>query len=125
MSTADEVLASRLTPALASSAGAASGRGRLIVTDRAARRLIRGVAERGPLRARDVDVDLDRVDEQGVSARIELAAEYPDSALSTALEQFRQHVSHEVERLLGRPVLRLDVVVSDLVVDIEPRRRVQ
>jgi hypothetical protein len=27
--------------------------------------------------------------------------------------------------LLGRPVLRLDVVVSDLVVDIEPRRRVQ
>jgi len=125
MSTADEVLASRLTPALASSVGEARGRGRLIVTDRAAGRLIRGVAERGPLRTRDVDVDLDRVDDTGVSARIELAAEYPDSALSTALEHFREHVSHEVERLLGRPLLRLDVVVSDLVVDIEPRRRVQ
>ena len=100
-------------------------RGRLIVTERAARHLIRGVAERGPLRTRNVDVDVDHLDDDGISARVEFAAEYPDSALSSALAGFRQHVGREVNRLLGRPLLRLDVVVSDLVVDIEPRRRVQ
>ena len=100
-------------------------RGRLIVSDRAARRLVQGVAERGPLRTRDVSVDIDHLDESGVSARVEFAAEYPDSALSGVLEGFRQHVGHEVGRLLGRPLRRLDVVVSDLVMDIDPRRRVQ
>ena len=91
-------------------------RGRLIVSDRAARHLIQGVAERGPLRTRDVDVHIDHLDDDGVSARLELTAEYPESALSVTLERFRQHVGHDVERLLGRPLRRLDVVVSDLVV---------
>ena len=100
-------------------------RGRLIVSDRAARHLIQGVAERGPLRTRDVDVHIDHLDDNGVSARLEFAAEYPESALSVALERFRQHVGEEVRRLLGRPLRRLDVVVSDLVVDIEPGRRVR
>ena len=77
------------------------------------------------MRTRDVDVDIDHFDDNGVSARVEFAAEYPDSALSGALERFRQHVGQEVKRLLGRPLRRLDVVVSDLVVDIEPRRRVR
>ena len=94
------------------------------VTD-AARRLIHGVAERGPLRTRDIDVHIDHLDADGVNARLECTAEYPEAALSVALERFRQHVGEEVMRLLGRPLRRLDVVVSDLVVDIEPGLRVQ
>jgi hypothetical protein len=100
-------------------------RGRLIVSPGAVRHLIQGVAERGPLRTRDVDVHIDHLDADGVRARLELTAEYPEAALSVALERFRQHVGQEVRRLLGRPLRRLDVVVSDLVVDIEPGRRVQ
>jgi len=100
-------------------------RGRLIVSERAARRLIQGVAERGPLRTRDVDVHIDHLDTDGVRARLKITAEYPEAALSAALEQFRQHVGQDVNRLLGRPLRRLDVVVSDLVVDIEPGRRVR
>jgi hypothetical protein len=125
MSTVDDVLATSLTNAARETAGQAGERGRLIVTERAARQLIRGVAERGPLRTRNVDVDVDRLADDGITARVAFAAEYPDSALSSALAGFRAHVGREVNRLLGRPLLRLDVVVSDLVVDIEPRRRVQ
>jgi hypothetical protein len=86
---------------------------------------VEGVAERGPLRVRDVDVHIDHLDDSGVSARIEFAAEYPESALSTTLERFRRHVVEEVERLLGRPMQRLQVVVTDLVVTFERPRRVQ
>jgi hypothetical protein len=125
MSTVDDVLASSLAHPTPDSADRAAGRGRLIVTERAARHLVRGVAERAPLRTRDVDVDVDHLDESGIGARVEFAAAYPDSALSSALVSFREHLAHEVQRLLGRPVVRLDVVVTDLVVDIEPRRRVQ
>ena len=100
-------------------------RGRLIVSDRAARRLIQGVAERGPLRTRDVDVHIDHLDADGVNAHLALTAEYPEAPLSVALERFRHHVEQDVRRLLGRPLRRLDLVVSDLVVDIEPGRRVQ
>jgi len=100
-------------------------RGRLIISHGAARHLIQGVAQRGPLRTRDVDVHIDHLDADGVSARLEFTAEYPEAALSVALERFRQHVGQEVRRLLGRPLRRLDVVVSDLVVDIEPGRRLR
>ena len=100
-------------------------RGQLIVSQGAARHLIQGVAERGPLRTRDIDVHIDHLDADGVRARLEFTAEYPEAALSVALERFRQHVGQEVRRLLGRPLRRLDVVVSDLVVDIEPVRRVR
>ena len=100
-------------------------RGRLTVSDRAARHLVEGIAERGPLRVHDVDVRIDHLDDTGVSARIELAAEYPESALSTTLEHFRRHVVDDVGRLLGRPMQRLDLVVTDLVVSVEPARRVR
>jgi hypothetical protein len=125
MSTVDDVLAASLTNTARESAGHAAGRGRLIVTERAARHLLRGVAEGAPLRTRDVDVDIDHLEESGIGARVQFAAAYPDSALSGALVGFREHFGREVQRLLGRPVVRLDVVVTDLVVDIEPRRRVQ
>ena len=101
-------------------------RGRLIVSPGAARHLIEGVAERGPLRTRAIDVNIDHLDDDGVSAHLEFTAKYPEAAaLSVALERLRQHVAHEVNRLLGRPLRRLDVVVSNLVVDFEPARRVQ
>jgi hypothetical protein len=125
MSTVDDLLATSLTNDVGETVTAAGARGRLIVTERAARHLIQGVAERAPLRTRNVDVDIDHLDDNGISARVKFAAEYPDSALSNVLAGFREHVGHEVTRLLGRPLQRLDVVVSDLVVDIEPRRRVQ
>jgi hypothetical protein len=125
MSTVDEALARGPGNDVTDAGGETRERGRLIVTDRAARHLIQGVAERGPLQTRGVGVDVDHLDDNGVSARVEFAAQYPDSALSGTLERFRQYVGHEVLRLLGRPLRRLDVVVSDLVVDIEPRRRVQ
>jgi hypothetical protein len=125
MSTVDEVLARPPANDDTGRVSVARERGRLIVSNRAVRHLIQGVAERGPLRTREVEVDIDHLDDNGVSARVEFAAEYPESALSGALERFRQHVGQEVQRLLGRPMRRLDVVVSDLVVDIEPRRRVR
>lgn len=125
MSAVNEAPARRPADGEASGAIEPRRRGRLIVSDGAARRLIQGVAERGPLRTRDIDVHIDHLDAEGVSAHLELTAEYPESALSVALEQFRQHVGHEVRRLLGRQLRRLDVVVSDLVVDIEPGRRVR
>jgi hypothetical protein len=100
-------------------------RGRLIVSDRAARHLIQGVAERGPLRTRGVEVHIDHLDAEGVSAHLELTAEYPETALTASLERFRQHVGQDVSRLLGRPLRRLDVVVSDLVIELEPGRRVR
>jgi uncharacterized alkaline shock family protein YloU len=125
MNTLDEVLARSPANDDTDAVSEARERGRLIVSDRAVRHLIQGVAERGPLRTRHVEVDVDHLDDNGVSARVKLVAEYPDSALSGALQQFRQYVGQEVKRLLGRPLRRLDVVVSDLVVDIEPRRRVR
>jgi hypothetical protein len=125
MSSVDEAPARSPADGEASAAIEPRRRGRLIVTDRAARHLIQGVAERGPLRTRDVDVHVDHLDADGVSARLELTAEYPETSLTVALERFRHHVEHDVSRLLGRPLRRLDVVVSDLVVDLEPGRRVR
>lgn len=125
MTTVGEVLARSPDNDGPAAVSGARERGRLIVSDRAARHLVQGVAEHGPLRTRDVAVDIDHLDDHGVSARVEFAAEYPESPLSGALEGFRHHVGHEVKRLLGRPLRRLDVVVSDLVVDTHPRRRVQ
>ena len=125
MSTDDQALADSTADDAASAAIEPRRRGRLIVSDGAARHLIQGVAERGPLRTRDIDVHIDHLDDDAVSARLEFTAEYPESALAVALERFRQHVGHEVNRLLGRQLRRLDVVVSDLVVEIEPRRRVR
>ena len=125
MSTDDQALAHSTADDAASTAIEPGRRGRLIVSDGAARHLIQGVAERGPLRTRDIGVHIDHLDDDGVSASVEFTAEYPESALAVALERFRQHVGHEVRRLLGRQLRRLDVVVTDLVVDIEPRRRVR
>ena len=92
MSAVDEAPARSPADGEASAAIEPRRRGRLIVSDGAARHLIQGVAERGPLRTRDVDVHIDHLDDDGVSARLEFAAEYPESALSVALERFRQHV---------------------------------
>jgi hypothetical protein len=125
MSSVDEAPARGATNGEATARTEAHRRGRLIVSDRAARRLIQGVAERGPLHTRDVDVHIDHLDADGVNAHLALTVEYPEAPLSVALERFRQHVEQDVRRLLGRPLRRLDVVVSDLVVDIEPGRRVQ
>ena len=125
MSAVDEAPARSPADGEASAAIEPRRRGRLIVSDGATRHLIQGVAERGPLRTRDIDVHIDHLDADGVNARLEFTAEYPEAALSVALERFRQHVEEEVRRLLGRPLRRLDVVVTDLVVDIAPGRRVR
>jgi hypothetical protein len=126
MTTVDDALAQHssgdtLPPPPPSSAS----RGRLTVTERAARHLVQGVAEHAPLRARDVDVHIADLDDAGLSADVHLAVEYPHTELAAALEAFRRHVTQDVQRLLGRPLRRLDVTITDLLVDLAPTRRVQ
>jgi hypothetical protein len=100
-------------------------RGRLVVTERAARNLIKGAAVRTPLEPTDVEVDVAEITDDGVAARVTFVARYPDGALSAALREFRRTVADDVGRLAGRPLRRLDVVVKDLVVGGGPARRVQ
>jgi hypothetical protein len=112
-----------LPPPAAPTAG--SARGRLFLSDRAARHLIEGAAAQTSLPVTDVDVDVDDVDDDGITARITLVARYPNGALSNALRDFRRTVADDVSRLAGRPLRRLDIVVEDLVVGPGPRQRVE
>lgn len=99
-------------------------RGRLVLTFRAARHLVQGAANRTPLGVTDIAVDDVDVRDDGISARVRLIAPYPNGPLSTALGEFRRSVAHDVSRLSGRPLRHLDVVVTDLVVDVDNGRRV-
>jgi len=122
MTTVDDVLASA---ASGDDTAVVARRGRLVVTERAAQHLVQGAAERAALGTRDVDVSITRLDDDGLSAEIRLTIEYPRDALTATLARFRRDVVTRVEGLLGRPVNRLDVMVTDLVVELGRQRRVQ
>lgn len=126
MSTVDDALAHTVTGQLTDAPPSTThAPGHLTVSDRAVRHLVHGVAQNSALRTRDIHVRIDRLDDHGLNAHIELAVEYPQTLLSDALREFRRHVARNVQQLLGRPLRRLDVVIADLVVGIEPTRRVQ
>ena len=100
-------------------------RGRLTVSDRAARHLVEGIAERGPLRVHDVDVRIDHLDDTGVSARVELAAEYPGVGAVHHARALPPPRRRRRRAVAGAADARLDLVVTDLVVSVEPARRVR
>jgi hypothetical protein len=104
---------------------APAARGRLIITNRAAQHVVEGAAVRTSLGITDVDVDITDVTDNGIVARITVAAHYPNGALSHALTEFRRTVAADVSRLVGRPMRRLDVIVKDLTIDVPNGRRVQ
>lgn len=89
-------------------------RGRLVVGRRAVSRTVQRAAEETSFGARDVTVDVGAVDEEGVAVGVTLGARYPETALAPALSEFRRELAAEVERILGRRVLRLDVDVVEL-----------
>jgi hypothetical protein len=126
MTTVDDALTQHTRgDTLPPSAPSSASRGRLSVTERAARHLVQGVVEHAPLLVRNVDVHIADLDDAGLSGDVHLAAEYPHTELATALEAFRRHVTQDIQRLLGRPLRRLDVTITDLLVDLAPTRRVQ
>ena len=100
-------------------------RGTLTVRERAAARLASGVLAEALPALPAPKVDVASLDDAGIELRATLTLEYPTEPVSSILVELRQRVVADVERQLGRPVRRLDLVVESFQLERPaPARRV-
>jgi len=99
-------------------------RGVLVVTDRAAQRLVEGVIAHTAPQAMRPDVRVSSLSDEAAEFAITLRLEYPDAPLSRILDDLRRRIATETSRFLGRPVRRVDLTVSEFVTRPTTRPRV-
>jgi hypothetical protein len=112
------------TIALDTAPVASAERGLLVVTNRAAQRLVEGViAHTSPEVAR-ADVHVSALSEEAADFAITLGLAYPDAPLSRILDDLRRRIADETSRFLGRPVRRIDLTVCEFITRPANRSRV-
>lgn len=114
--TAPSTTATAAVPVAQAGPPSSSGRrGELTITERAARHLVEGVVERVPS-AGDAQVEVLSLADDGIELQVSLVLEYPTGPASDVLREVRRQVATETGRQLGRPVRRLDLIVSEFVI---------
>jgi hypothetical protein len=112
------------TTALDPAPVASAERGVLVVTNRAAQRLVEGVIAHTAPHVTRPDVRVSSLSDEAAEFAITLKLEYPDAPLSRTLDDLRRRIAIETGRLLGRPVRRIDLTVSEFITRPSMRPRV-
>jgi len=99
-------------------------RGVLVVTDRAAQRLVEGVIAHTAPHVMRSDVRVSSLSDEAAEFAITLRLEYPEAPLSRILDDLRRRIANETSRFLGRPVRRIDLTVAEFITRPTMRRRV-
>jgi hypothetical protein len=99
-------------------------RGVLVVTNRAAQRLVEGVIAHVAPHVTRPDVHVTSLTDEAAEFAITLRMEYPDAPLSRTLDDLRRRIASETGRFLGRPVRRIDLTVSEFITRPVMRPRV-
>ena len=99
-------------------------RGALVVSERAAIKLVEGAFTHNAPTVSQPSVRIMSMSDNAVEIQVDLAIEYPTAPLTRVLAGIRSTVALEVARQLSRPVPRLDLTVSEFIAPTRPRRRV-
>ena len=88
-------------------------RGDLVVTERAARRVLEGVIAERAQSAHEPRVRVRALADDGVEFDAVVVLDYPTRPLSEVLADLRRTIGAEAGRQLGRPVRRIDITIAD------------
>lgn len=100
-------------------------RGELVVTERAAIKVVEGAFSQNAPNVSRPSVQIMSMSDDAVEIQVSFAVDYPTAALTEVLAGVRRTVALEVARQLSRPVTRLDLTVSEFTTPTPtPPRRV-